>query len=106
MGPERTRQSSTLCRCVAVSNDARHASIAQTGHGVITVVPLTSNADHVLACQTLVHPAPSNGLARPSKAQAEQIRSSSPQRVLRKLGSVSRETMAAIDEALRVHLMS
>ena len=90
--------------CVVVSNDARHASIAQTGRGVITVVPLTGNADRILAFHALVRPTSANGLARPSKAQAEQVRSISPRRVLRRLGSVDRETMAAIDEALRVHL--
>jgi mRNA interferase MazF len=44
------------------------------------------------------------GLRADSKAQAEQVRSIDIRRVRRTVGSVPHQVMAAIDDALRVHL--
>lgn len=91
--------------CVLVSNDAAHAAIRIGGRGVVVAVPLTTNVTRIFPVQVFIEPSSMNGVTRPSKAQAEQIRAISPERIVRKLGAVDRETMAAIDEALRVHLM-
>jgi mRNA interferase MazF len=49
-------------------------------------------------------PAAEMGLARDSKAQAEQIRSIAVERVGDQLGVVPNTIMLDIDEALRLHL--
>lgn len=88
---------------VVVSNDAANASAVRHGRGVVTVVPVTSNVQHLYAFQVLL-PAAATGLARDSKAQAEQVRSVSVQRVGARLGAVPGALMAELDEALRLHL--
>jgi mRNA interferase MazF len=70
---------------------------------VVTVVPVTSNVDRVYAFQVLL-PGAETGLNRDSKAQAEQVRSVSAERVSHKLGAVPPGLMLAVDDALRVHL--
>jgi mRNA interferase MazF len=88
---------------VIVSSDAANSAAERAGRGVITVVPVTSNVAAVYPFQALLPPEDS-GLARVGKAQAEQIRSISVQRVVRTIGAVSAERMADVDEALRLHL--
>jgi len=44
------------------------------------------------------------GLERDSKAQAEQVRSVTFERIGRRVGTLSPELIAALDEALRLHL--
>ncbi|MFJ4223930.1 type II toxin-antitoxin system PemK/MazF family toxin [Microbacterium sp. NPDC089695] len=44
------------------------------------------------------------GLDRDSKAQAEQVRTVAVARIVRPVGWVPAELMAAVDEALRLHL--
>ena len=88
---------------VIVSNDAANAAAARLGRGVITVVPVTSNLEHVYPFQVVL-PAGETGLARDSKAQAEQVRSVAVERVGARLGSVPRNAMLQIDAALRLHL--
>ena len=88
---------------VIVSNDAANATAGRLGRGVITVVPVTSNVEHVYPFQVLL-PAAETGLDRDSKAQAEQIRSIAVERVGDRLGVVPNSMMLDIDEALRLHL--
>jgi mRNA interferase MazF len=88
---------------VIVSNDGANSTAAQLGRGVITVVPVTSNVTRVYPFQVLL-PAEASGLDRDSKAQAEQVRSVSVERVRDRLGSVPAPLMLELDEALRVHL--
>ena len=57
--------------------------------GVITVVPLTSNAEHLYPFHVLLGSA-DTGLTRDSKALAEQVRSVAVERVGARLGIVSR----------------
>lgn len=88
---------------VVVSNDSANAYAAETGLGMLTVVPLTSNVQRVYAFQALV-PRAESGLPVDSKAQAEQLRSIDARRVV-SVGSVlSAERMAAIDHAVAVQL--
>ena len=88
---------------VIVSNDGANSTAAQLGRGVITVVPVTSNVTRVYPFQVLL-PAEASGMERDSKAQAEQVRSVSVERVRDRLGSVPALLMLELDEALRVHL--
>jgi len=88
---------------VVVSNDAANATAARLGRGVITVVPVTSKSSRVHPFQTLL-PARLTGLARDSKAQAEQIRSIAVQRVGERVGRLPAALMSELDQALRVHV--
>jgi len=88
---------------VIVSDDGANLTASRLGRGVVTVVPVTSSVERVYAFQVLL-PTSATGLERDSKAQAEQVRAVAIDRIGAKLGSVPREEMLRIDEALRLHL--
>lgn len=88
---------------VIVSNNHANAAASRSGRGVITIVPVTGNVVRVLPFQTLL-PAAATGLRVDSKAQAEQVRSVALERVGPVIGQVPAPVMAALDEALRLHL--
>jgi mRNA interferase MazF len=88
---------------VIVSNDGANATAAQRGRGVLTVVPVTSNTDRVYPFQALI-PAETSGLEQDSKAQAEQVRAVSVERIGERIGQVDVQVMLEIDDALRLHL--
>jgi mRNA interferase MazF len=88
---------------VIVSNNGANTTAAQLGRGVLTVVPVTSNVDRVYPFQALV-PADTSGLEQDSKAQAEQVRSVSVNRIGERVGHVAATTMLEIDNAIRLHL--
>jgi len=88
---------------VLVSNDGANTTAARLGRGVITVVPITSNIERVYPFQTLLS-ARESGLGVDSKAQTEQIRSISVQRLGRVVGEVPSGVLEQLDDALRLHL--
>ena len=88
---------------VIVSNDGANTTATRLGHGVVTVVPVTSNTTHLYPFQILLE-ATDTGLDQDSKAQAEQVRSITVERLGRRLGVVPLPLMAKLDEALRLHL--
>ena len=88
---------------VIVSNDRANATAAKLGRGVVTVVPVTSSVARVYPFQVALASVES-GLRVDSKAQAEQVRSVSVERVGPVLGRVPTALMAALDDALRLHL--
>jgi len=88
---------------VIVSNDRANSIAARLGRGVVTVVPVTSNTSRVFPFQTLL-PATLTGLRQESKAQAEQVRSITVERLGAVLGQVPSDVMAHLDDALRLHL--
>ena len=88
---------------VIVSNDNANATAARLGRGVVTVVPVTSNTTRVFPFQVLL-PAAETGIHVDSKAQAEQVRSVSVERLGPVIGRLSTRLMAELDDALRVHL--
>lgn len=88
---------------ILVSNDRANATAERLGRGIVTVVPVTSNVTHIFPFQALL-PADQTGLRVDSKAQAEQVRSVSVERIGPLLGRVPDRLMVQIDEALRVHL--
>jgi mRNA interferase MazF len=66
-------------------------------------VPVTSNVDRVYPFQALL-PAAATGLPRDSKAQAEQVRSVSMERIGERMGVIPPSLMEQVEEALRLHL--
>lgn len=88
---------------VVVSNDGANISAERSGQGIITVVPVTSNITRVYPFQVLL-PAELTGLLADSKAQAEQVRSISINRLGAVIGEVPHDLMEELDEALRLHL--
>lgn len=101
--PARGSEANKVRAAVIVSNNAANHSVESNGRGVIIVVPLTSNTARVLTFQALLRSAES-GLPRDSKVQCEQVRAVSPDRVLKRVGTVPRQRMTEIDAALRRHL--
>jgi len=88
---------------VIVSNDGANAAAERSGHGVITIVPVTSMVERIYPFQVLI-PLNVAGLERESKAQAEQVRSISIERIGAVIGELPHALMEKLDEALRLHL--
>lgn len=88
---------------VIVSNDRANATAARLGRGVVTVVPVTSNIARVFPFQVLLRTGPT-GLRVESKAQAEQVRAISVQRLGPVLGRLPAAVLGDLDDALRLHL--
>ena len=103
LDPTRGAEADKRRPAVIVSNDAANATAARLGHGVLTVVPVTSNVGRVYPFQVLL-PAADGGLSQDSKAQAEQVRSIAAERVGDLLGRVPAPVMTNLDEALRIDL--
>lgn len=103
LDPARGSEANKRRPAVVVSNDGANATAARLGRGVITVVPVTSNTRQVHPFQVLLTPA-KTGLPRRSKAQAEQVRSVAVERVGTRIGVLASDDLAALDEALRLHL--
>ncbi len=84
---------------VIVSNNANN-KVSET----ITVVPITSNTKKVYPFEVLLKKSES-GLSKDSKAQCQQIRTVSIERVSgRMTGSLDEELMGKINHAIRLHL--
>jgi len=103
LDPTRGSQANKRRPAVIVSNDRANASATRLGRGVVTIVPVTSNISRVFPFQTLL-PAAETGLRADSKAQAEQVRSVTIERLGPVVARVSPPLMAALDDALRLHL--
>ncbi|MDN5794404.1 MAG: type II toxin-antitoxin system PemK/MazF family toxin [Intrasporangium sp.] len=103
LDPARRGEANKRRPAVIVSNDRANTTAARLGRGVVTIVPITSNVSHVYPFQAALT-AEETGLRRDSKAQAEQVRSVSVDRVGLLLGRVPASLMAQLDDALRLHL--
>ncbi len=79
---------------VIVSNNAFNRRLNR-----LQLVPLTSKTSNVYPGQILLTVG-----GRKSKAMTDQIQTASKQRLLNKIGSVSRRDMANIDRALKLQL--
>ena len=101
--PSRRSEADKRRPAVIVSNDRANATADRLGRGVLTVVPVTSNVSTIWPFQTLL-PAELTGLRVDSKAQAEQIRSVSVDRIGHVLGRLPHDLQAELDGALRLHL--
>ncbi len=102
---ERARGSEANKRrpAIIVSNDRANATADRLGRGVVTVVPVTSNIAQVFPFQVLLL-ANATGLRVDSKAQAEQVRSVTAERIGPVLGRIPPQLMAEVEGALRLHL--
>ncbi|WP_109774579.1 type II toxin-antitoxin system PemK/MazF family toxin [Quadrisphaera granulorum] len=96
-------EATTRHPAVVVSNDHTNAAAARTGRGVVGVVPLTSNTAQAWPFQVLLPPE-RTGLDRVPKVQAEQVRSVAVERAGVPVGRRAAQCLAAIDEALRLHM--
>lgn len=103
LDPIRGAEANKTRPAIIVSNDGANARSSALGWGVVTVVPVTSNVTKVLRFQVRL-PAGSTGLTRDSKAQVEQVRAVAVERVGARLGAVSPDLLAGVDDALRLHL--
>jgi len=103
LDPVRGAESNKRRPAVIVSNDRANAAATRLRRGVLTVVPVTSNTDRVFAFQTLL-PSGDTGLHTDSKAQAEQVRSVSVERIGPVVARLPPALMAQLDDALRLHL--
>jgi mRNA interferase MazF len=101
--PARGSEANKQRPAVIVSNNRANAAAARLGRGVVTVVPVTSNIANLYPFQVLLAAA-TTGLAVDSKAQAEQIRSVATQRLRRRIGQVSPDELAQLDQVMRLHL--
>lgn len=82
-----------------VSNNANNRA-AET----VTVLPITSNVNRVYPFEVKFEPTDS-GLPKPSKVQAQQIRTISKQRLSKEcIGTLSSDMMQLVDMAMKLHL--
>jgi mRNA interferase MazF len=82
-----------------VSNDANNNAA-----NVVTILPITSNVSRIYPFEVLLQ-LEDSGLSKPSKVQAQQIRTISKQRILGDaVGSLSTELMELVNAALKLHL--
>ena len=103
LDPVRGAEASKRRPAVIVSNDGANTTATRLRRGVITVVPVTSNVARIYPFQVML-PAAQCGLARDSKAQAEQVRSIAVERVGRRLGQLPASLVSDLEDALRLHL--
>jgi mRNA interferase MazF len=101
--PVRGSEANKRRPAVVVSNDRANLAAQRSGHGLVTVVPVTSNVSRIFPFQALL-PAAATGLRIDSKAQAEQVRSVSVERVGPVVAHLPAPLMAQLEDALRLHL--
>ncbi len=101
--PVRGSESNKRRPAVIVSNDYANETARRLGRGVVTVVPVTSKTGRVYPFQVVLdQDVP--GIRVESKAQAEQVRSVSVDRLGPRMGALPPAVMDALDRALRLHL--
>src|SRR5262245_43186383 len=103
LDPARGAEANKRRPAVIVSNDGANTSANRLGRGVLTGVPVLTDTGRVYPFQVLLA-ADATGLPRDSKAQAEQVRSVAVERIGALAGTLSAADLAALDEALRLHL--
>ncbi len=82
-----------------VSNDTNNR-VATT----VTILPITSNVSRIYPFEVLLN-SDDSGLPKPSKVQAQQVRTISKQRIEGEpVGTLSEELMQLVDAALKLHL--
>jgi mRNA interferase MazF len=82
-----------------VSNDANNRAA-----NTVTILPITSNVTRIYPFEVLLNPEDS-GLSKPSKVQAQQVRTISKQRINSDaVGKVSEEIMELVEAAIKLHL--
>lgn len=103
LDPVRGSESNKRRPGVIVSNDGANTTATRLGRGVVTIVPVSSSIGRIYPFQVFLA-AQATGLARDSKAQAEQVRSVAVERVGERVGTLTSADLGHLDEALRIHL--
>lgn len=103
LDPVRGSEADKRRPAIVVSNDGANRTAEHLARGVITVVPVTRQTGRVYPFQVLI-PARSCGLPKDSKAQAEQVLSVAVQRIGPVAGRLPTDLLAALDDAMRLHL--
>jgi len=84
---------------LTVSNDSNNGAAS-----TVTILPITSSISRIYPFEVLLDPEQS-GLSKPSKVQAQQIRTISKRRIDQAaVGMLSEELMQRVDFALKLHL--
>ena len=82
-----------------VSNDINNRAAT-----TVTILPITSNISRVYPFEVLLNP-DNSSLPKPSKVQAQQVRTISKQRIEGEpVGTLSEELMQLVNAALKLHL--
>ena len=77
---------------------------ANENYGQVTVLPLTSKYLEIIEPFQVFLSAEETGLEKDSKALAEQIRTVSKLRLVKRTGKIRKELMAKVSEAIKIHL--
>lgn len=101
--PHLTGEADKRRPAVIVSNDRVNVTAVRLGRGMVTIVPVTSSIARVFPFQVLL-PANDVSIRVDSKAQAEQVRSVSVERIGQAIGRAPTHLMTQLDDALRLHL--
>lgn len=84
---------------LVVSNNANNRAAS-----TVTILPITSNVTRIYPFEVLLNPEDS-GLSKPSKVQAQQVRTISKQRITSDaVGSLNEEIMQLVNAAIKLHL--
>ncbi|QYX34098.1 type II toxin-antitoxin system PemK/MazF family toxin [Sphaerospermopsis torques-reginae] len=82
-----------------VSHDANNNAST-----TVTILPITSNTSRIYPFEVLLNPEDS-GLSKPSKVQAQQIRTISKQRILGDVvGCLNQDLIDLVNDAIKLHL--
>jgi mRNA interferase MazF len=95
LGPEAAKRRPVL----VVSNDANNRASS-----TVTILPLTSNVERVFPFEVALAKG-AGGLSKPSKVQAQQVRTIARERISgKRIGALTADDMAKVNAALRLHL--
>jgi mRNA interferase MazF len=103
LDPARGSEANGRRPAVLITNDDANHKAQQLRHGMVTVVPVTSNTARLYPFQVLL-PADRCRLSEDSKAQAEQIRSVTIERLGAVVGQLPADLVEELEDALRLHL--
>src|ERR1700759_174010 len=103
MEPARGSETTKIRPAILVSNNGVNTAARQSGRGVVTIVPLTSNIARVYPFQVRIEAIDHPGLRNDSKALVEQVRALDVSRIGRRITSLSPATLHKLDAALRRH---
>jgi mRNA interferase MazF len=104
MEPARGSEATKIRPVVIVSNNGVNTAAHQSGRGVVTIVPVTSNVARIYPFQVLIEAVDHPGLRNDSKALVEQIRVVDVSRIGRRITALSPVTLRKLEAALRRHL--
>lgn len=108
LDPARPGEAAKTRPCIVVSNAGVNAAVTRAHKGAVVVVPVTSNVGYVHPDSQVLIDDPDGlaamGLSVASKAQADQLRAISVERVQRVVGRTPAWITYQLDDAIRFHL--